>query len=317
LESLKHGYFIGIDLGGTKLAVGRILPNGVLDSFEKVPTEGRRGPEHVTGQILQLTRRLISDSKDLLGIGIGVPGSVDWKTGVITRLTNLAGWKNFPLKKVIEEYFQVPVFIENDANAAAWGEFYCGSGQCCRSIVYLTVSTGIGAGIIVDGKLVRGQTGNAGEVGHMILKADGPLCRCGNHGCWEALSSGTAIASRAEELVAKGQKSLLANVAELQKLKAEHVFAAYRQGDEIAKLVLDEALDYLGIGVANLVNIINPDLVVLGGGVAKAGSMVFNAVRTKVQKLGYAQSKLTEIVPAKLGDQAGVIGAALLVKEYF
>lgn len=314
MESLNHGYSIGVDLGGTKLAAGRILQNDVLDGFVKIPTEGQKGPEHVTKQIIQLIDNLVADRrKELKGIGIGVPGSVNWQTGVIHRLTNLAGWDDYPLKKIIEEHFHVPVVVENDANAAAWGEYRLGGGQGCESILYLTISTGIGAGVIVGGKLLRGYTGNAGEVGHMVLKLDGERCRCGNQGCWETLSSGTAIAARAKKLIGEGKTSLISQLADHHSIKAEHVFEAYSRGDELAQLVVDEALSYLGLGVANLVNIINPERVVIGGGVAKAGSLVFTAAGAGIKKLGYAQAALTQVVPAKLKDYAGVIGAASLL----
>ena len=165
------------------------------------------------------------------------------------------------------------------------------------------------------GNLVRGFTGTAGEVGHMVLKPEGKRCNCGNLGCWETLSSGTAIASEARRYVAAGEKSLISDLAGGKAIKAEHVFQAYEQGDKIAGLVLDGALTYLGIGVANLVNITNPGKVVIGGGVAEAGQLVFAQIRSTVQKLGFGEAALTPILPAKLGGQAGVIGAALLALE--
>lgn len=316
MQDKDEGYLIGIDLGGTKLAAGRIVKEKVVEEFLKVKTQGEAGPAGVVRQIIQLTERLINSGQDKLkGIGVGVPGSVVWETGVVKRVTNLPGWDNYPLKSILQDHFQVPVVIENDANAAAWAEFKYGAGQGSTDILYLTVSTGIGGGIIVNGRLLRGATGTAGEIGHMILNSQGERCNCGNLGCWETLSSGTAIANKARKLISQGLKSLISSIAE-EDIKAEHVFEAYRRGDEVAKIIVEEALDYLGIGIANLVNIINPDKVIIGGGVTQAGPVIFSAVRKKVQTLGYAQAALTQILPAKLNNYGGVIGAAALVKEH-
>lgn len=316
MQDKDEGYLIGVDLGGTKLAAGRIVEERVVDEFLKVRTQGEAGPVGVARQIIQLIERLVHPGQvKLKGIGVGVPGSVVWKTGVIKRLTNLPGWDNYPLKSVLQDYFQVPVVVENDANAAAWAEFKYGAGEGSTDMVYLTVSTGIGGGIVINGQLLRGTTGTAGEIGHMILNPQGERCNCGNLGCWETLSSGTAIAKKAQKCISQGSKSLISSIAE-EEIKAEHVFEAYQRGDEVARLVVDEALDYLGIGVANLVNIINPQKVIIGGGVTKAGPIIFSAVRSKVQTLGYAQAALTQILPAKLQDYGGVIGAAALVMEH-
>ena len=308
-------YLIGVDLGGTKIAAGRLAGSRTLESYKKVWTKGEAGPGQVTEQIIQLVEDLLTNKKQCKGIGVGVPGFVDWQLGVINKLTNLSGWEHYPLKAILEEHFGVAVVIENDANVAAWGEFKYGNGHGCLDLLYLTVSTGIGAGIVMGGNLVRGFTGTAGEVGHMVLKPEGKRCNCGNLGCWETLSSGTAIASEARRYVAAGEKSLISDLAGGKAIKAEHVFQAYEQGDKIAGLVLDGALTYLGIGVANLVNITNPGKVVIGGGVAEAGQLVFAQIRSTVQKLGFGEAALTPILPAKLGGQAGVIGAALLALE--
>ncbi|MBU0630842.1 MAG: ROK family protein [Candidatus Margulisbacteria bacterium] len=287
--------FIGVDLGGTKIAAALVSATGKIVTDVNIPTEASKGKTHVLGAINKAIRHLIQTSPEpVKAIGLGVPGPILYEKGIVIGPPNLPGWKQVNLKKILEKEFSRPVFIDNDANCAALAEARFGAGVGRRHFIYITVSTGIGGGIIINGQLYRGANGSAGEFGHMIIDSQGFTCGCGNVGCFEAMASGTAVRKRAG-------------------MDGASVELAARQGDKKALAVINETAHYLAIGISNLVNIFNPELVILGGGVSKMRELLLNPVRKEFKKYAlYLPAKSVKIVRAKLGTNAGILGAAAL-----
>lgn len=309
--SLVMGRCIGVDVGGTKIAAAMVEPDGSINRRFRTETRAVEGPDKVIERICQGIEQVMGEEK-VDGIGIACPGPLDARTGVILSPPNLPGWDRIPLKDRLEERFGVPVRVENDANAAAWGEYLLGAGRGADPLVYMTVSTGIGGGVVLDGHLFRGADTYAGEVGHMIVDPRGALCGCGRRGCLEAMASGTAIARAAEEAVRNGN-SRIRELSGKCAPRAEHVFAAFREGDETAARIISEEIRYLAIGIANIVHLLNPRVIVIGGGVASAGEVFFAPLRERISTyLMPSFANTFEIRPAELGEDAGVIGAAAL-----
>ncbi|QQE77736.1 ROK family protein [Alicyclobacillus sp. SO9] len=297
-------YHVGVDLGGTKILTGLIDEDGRIEKYVRRDTNAYEGPNAVVARIVETVKEVTTGVArgHIGGIGIGSPGPLDSHTGVVLSPPNLPGWKNVPLKAIVEERTQLHTVLENDANAAAIGENYFGAGNNSTDLVYVTVSTGIGAGIIVNGSLMRGKTGSAGEIGHMIVDAHGRQCICGNRGCLEALSSGTSIAKIAREQF--GEEHDAAEVADMAK-----------NGDELAKRILDESFGYLGLGLVNIIHIFNPSVVVIGGGVSKVGKPMFDVLTQVVRNRAFPTSgEIVEIKPAELGGMSGMIGSAVLAR---
>lgn len=308
--------YLGIDIGGTKIAAGIVDVKGKVIGFDRILINGDQQTSNILERISNLIDIVVKKASfqidQIDGIGIGLPGAVDRENGKIHFLTNLSGWAGFPIKKYFQDYYNAPTFINNDANAAALGEYFFGDYKGIKDMLYITVSTGIGAGIISNGQLINGANGVAGEIGHMILEPNGKECSCGKKGCWETISSGTAIAKEMFNEINMGRKSILS-----ENIKAEDVFAARELGDQLAIEITDKALDYLGIGIANLVNAINPKKIIIGGGVSKVGSLLFERVNKKVSELAFGPAKTVKILPSTLGDKEGVIGAATIAITEF
>lgn len=303
-------YFIGIDLGGTKISTAISDVEGNVKAQSTVATDAKDGEIPVLNRIISTVEKVLEESKisldEVEAIGIGSPGPLDAKSGVIITTPNLP-FKNFNLVAPIREKFNVPVFLDNDANVAAIGEFMFGAGKGTENMVYMTVSTGVGGGAVLNGKIYRGNTCNALEIGHTTVAADGPRCNCGNIGCLEATSSGTSIGKRGREACLTKVETSLKNYDEVTSYE---VFVEAAKGDEVAKDIIDNALNYLGIGVANMVSTFDPEVVIIGGGVSKAGDIVFETVRKVVNKRCFKNmAESCRIVPAGLGADAGVIGA--------
>ncbi|WP_027099243.1 ROK family protein [Clostridium paraputrificum] len=306
-------YVIGVDLGGTKISTaistieGNILANVVL------PTKAEEGEAAVLGRIVQSIDEVIVGSStsidEIEAIGIGSPGPLDAKKGIIITTPNLP-FKNYNLVQPLKEKYNIPVYLDNDANAAAIGEYMFGAGKGKNSIVYFTVSTGVGGGAVLDGKVYRGHTSNALEIGHTTVDPNGPRCNCGNLGCLEAMSSGTAIAKKGKEAVSTNVETIL---KKHDTVTSYEVFKEAEAGDEVAKDIIDNALTYLGIGVANAIATFDPEMIIIGGGVSKAGDIVFDTVKKVVNKRCFkSMAESCEIVPAGLGSDAGVVGAVAL-----
>lgn len=306
-------YVVGVDLGGTKISAALSNLNGEVISQTTVPTKAEEGEIPVLNRIIDSIEKVIKDGavgyEDIKSIGIGSPGPLDAEKGTIIYTPNLP-FKNFNLVDPIKNKFGVPVFLDNDANVAAIGEYMFGAGRGAKHIVFFTVSTGVGGGAVLNGKVYRGHTSNALEIGHMTVAPDGPRCNCGNIGCVEATSSGTAIAKRGQEAITSKVETSL---RKYDKITSYEVFTEAAAGDEVCKGIIDNALNYLGIAVANAVSIFDPEIIIIGGGVSKAGDIVFDTVRNVVNKRCFkSMAESVKIVPAGLGTDAGVIGAVAL-----
>lgn len=309
--ALIMGRCIGVDVGGTKIAAARVEPDGSVSRRFRTETRAAEGPDRVIERICQGIERVMGEEA-VDGIGIACPGPLDSRSGVVLSPPNLPGWERIPLKERLEDRFQVPVCMENDANAAAWGEYLLGAGRGADPMIYITVSTGIGGGVVLDGSLYRGADTYAGEIGHMIVDPQGAPCGCGRRGCLEAMASGTALARAAAEALRNGD-GRIREWSGGSLPRAEHVFAAFREGDEVASRIIDDGIRYLAIGLANVVHLLNPRVIVIGGGVAGAGEMFFTPLRERLSNsLMPSFADTFELRPAELGADAGVIGAAAL-----
>lgn len=310
---MDKNYVIGIDLGGTKISGALADLDGKVMAQYTIPTNAHEGEEKVLNRIFEVINKILSDgdkdADEIKAIGIGSPGPLDAKKGVIITTPNLP-FKNFNLTEPIKEKFGVPAYIDNDANVAAIGEYIFGAGKGTENMVFVTVSTGIGGGAVLNGKIYRGNTSNALEIGHMTLEKNGPRCNCGNYGCAEALASGTAIGKRAKEAVLQERFTTLKNYEDVSSYE---VFKEAKNGDEVALEIVNTSLEYLGICVANLVTTFDPEVVIIGGGVSKTGEVLFGKVREVVnQRCFSSMADSCKIVPAALGTDAGVIGAVAL-----
>lgn len=307
-------YIIGVDLGGTKISCALSDLSGNIIETQVVETNASEGESAVLSRIIRLIDKVMIDrditKEDVKAIGIGAPGPLDARLGIIIEPANLP-FTNFDLVTPIKEKFNIPVYLDNDANAAAIGEFMFGAGAGTENMIYITVSTGIGGGAILNGQVYRGRTTNALEVGHTTVDPfSSARCNCGNLGCLEALSSGTAIARRAKDAVLS---NIDTSLKKYKTLTSYEVFKEAEKGDKVAISIRDNALRYLGIGVTNIINTFDPDIVVIGGGVSKAGEVVFEKVREVVNERGLkTMTSGCKIVPAQLGTDAGVIGAVAL-----
>jgi glucokinase len=308
---------LALDIGGTKLAAGVVDESGRVHSFVVTPSEAERGPRTVLPRLFDLGRRAVSESgldwAEVGAIGIGCGGPLDAARGVLIAPLHLPGWHDVPVTAVAEEAYGRPAVLENDATAAAAGEHRYGAGTGARNMVYLTISTGVGGGVVVDGRLYRGA-GNGAELGHVTVDWRGRPCRgCGRLGCLEAYVSGTSIAERAREAVAQNGSSSLAS---LEGPTAEDVAAAARAGDEVAREIWDETVDALACGLTSIVNVFEPELVVLGGGVTRAGEQLLGPVREWVRANAMEPAgRSADIVAAALGERVGVVGAAAVVYD--
>lgn len=307
-------YVVGVDLGGTKISTALSNLNGEVISQTTVPTNANEGEIPVLNRIIESIEKVIKDGsvtyKDIKGIGIGSPGPLDAEKGTIIYTPNLP-FKNFNLVEPINKKFGAPVFLDNDANVAAIGEYMFGAGKGAKDVVFFTVSTGIGGGAILNGKVYRGHTSNALEIGHMTVAPDGPRCNCGNIGCVEATSSGTSIAKRGQEALTSKVETTLRKYEGT--ITSYEVFTEAAAGDPVCVDIINNALNYLGIAVANAVSIFDPEIIIIGGGVSKAGDIVFDTVRKVVDKRCFkSMAESVKIVPAGLGTDAGVVGAVAL-----
>lgn len=314
-------YAVGVDLGGTKIATGIVDQDGKLLDQLVCDTDAKEGSDAVLERMAQSVKTLLerqnAKPEDVLGIGVCSPGPLERETGLVLFAPNL-GWKNVYLGPILQEKTGITTYVENDANAAALAEKWFGAGRGVENMVYITVSTGVGSGIIINDRLYAGTHGTAGEVGHIVIEGDGPLCGCGQRGCLESLASGTAIARMAKEALQAGAESVIRDLVEgdLDAISAKVVGEAAKQGDKVAQEVLDKAFYYLSLGVVNVLNLFDPEVVVIGGGVSKLGDMLFTPVIEQVRKKAVAGPReKTRIVPAALGVDAGMLGACSLVLD--
>jgi glucokinase len=314
---MSASYSIGIDLGGTAIKMGICSSDGRILHHIEQPTP--KGSYESTLQTFgQMVKELLLASqltmRDIAGIGTGLPGFLDIDKGYVFELVNL-GWKEIPLKEKMEEFFGVPCFIDNDANTAAIGEMWQGAGKGAKHLICITVGTGIGGGLILNGQIYHGATGLSGEVGHMtVVRSNGHLCNCGRVGCLETETSATAIAFYGKKAAQEEETKLKEILKDNGYITAKNVIDCAKEKDEASLRILNQVCDHLGFGLAQIANILNPEKIVIGGGVSRAGEFFLVNVRDAFDR--YALKKVNEavkIVPAKLGNEAGLLGAAWLV----
>ncbi|MFC1860094.1 ROK family protein [Chloroflexota bacterium] len=309
---------LAIDLGGTKILAALISSQGKVMARKYLPALADRGQEAVVNRIFSAIDHLLSqgniDSSHLDSISIAAAGAIDPGKGLVVFSPHLPGWYDVPLRDIVKKKYGVNTLLINDANAAALGEHHFGAGRGVDNLALLTVGTGIGGGIIINGRLYSGANGSAGEIGHMTIDVNGPRCECGNNGCLEMLASGTAIAREAVKRIRQGEGSSLIEMVEgkIENITAEKVSMAAKDGDVLASEIIMTAATYLGVGIANLVNIFNPEMIIIGGGVAKMGDLLLNPARRVIKERAFQlPAQTVQIVTAQLGNDAGLVGAAV------
>jgi glucokinase len=316
---------VGVDVGGTNVVVGTIPEGGgKVYGLKKERTLNTDGPDAVVAQIAQMVDHSLNDTRselgtttlDVAGVGIGAPGPLNIASGVVLLSPNL-GWRNFPLRDRVSDAVGLPATLDNDANCAIFGEWWQGAARGANTVIGLTIGTGIGGGIVLDGKIYHGATDIAGEIGHMTIDSTGRHCNCGNYGCIEAYASGTAIAERAVEGIEAGTETQLPDYVggNLGSITAQVVYDAARDGDEYALETIKDTARFLGAAVANLLNIFNPEIVVICGGVTAAKDRLFNPLRAEVTRRAFRPAvEACQIVPGELEGTAGVFGAVAAFK---
>ncbi|MCJ7629253.1 MAG: ROK family protein [Longimicrobiales bacterium] len=319
-------WIVGLDIGGTNMVVGLVpLEGGAAVGVRKLLTRSaaggedvvRRAVEAVEGSMEEVFRTEGGGRSQVAGIGIGAPGPLNRKTGVLLEAPNL-GWRNFPLRSLVSDGLGLPAEVDNDANCATYGEWWMGAGRGSTVLVGLTLGTGIGGGLVINGELHHGVSDAASEFGHTTIDSTGRKCKCGNYGCLEAYASGPNIAARAVEGIEYGAESVLVELVDgdLEKITAATVYEGVVLGDPYAHDVMKETAKLLGVGVANLINALNPDVVVIAGGVTRAGDHLFIPLRKEVRRRAFRSAvDACRIVPAALPETAGVVGAAGIFKK--
>jgi glucokinase len=312
-------FVLGIDIGGTNLVVGSVAEDGsALHALGSEPTHAEAGQSDVLDRLIALAKRTLDQTRrefpdaEVLGVGVGAPGPLDTKSGIVLLTPNL-GWVNLPLRQIIHDRLGLPAVLDNDANCAVLGEWWMGAARGTRNAIGITIGTGIGGGIVVDGKLYHGASDCAGEIGHTTIDTEGRRCKCGNYGCLEAYASGPNIAMRAVEEITAGAVSRLAGYVggDLRQITAQTVYQAAHDGDDLALEVVNDTAKFLGAGIANLLNIFNPEVVVVCGGVTLAGDHLFVPLRREVARRAFKPAvSVCRIVPCELAGTAGVYGAA-------
>ena len=313
---------LGIDLGGSKILAAVVNPRGEVLSRDYRPTPAEQDPEAVIQEVIKAARGALKQAgitvAEIKAIGIGAPGVCNPGTGIISSSPNLPRFKDVPIRDIIAGELGVRAFLINDANAAALGELYFGAGRGVRNLVYVTISTGIGGGIIIDGRLYSGTSGAAGEVGHMTIDVNGPRCSCGNIGCWETLASGTALAREARRRIEEGERTSILDHArgDIGQVTAKTIHAAAREGDALARELIAQTGYYVGVGFVNLVNIFNPELIIMGGGLSTMGEMLLGPAIEVVKERSFkAAHEVVRFALPGLGPDSGVLGAAALALQ--
>lgn len=309
---------IGIDVGGTNVKIALVSDKGKIIYSNSIPTRAEMGYEHTINSMKDAVNDLLKETKmkpsDIEGMGFGFPGQIDCQKGVVRLAPNIPGWVNIPISNIMEKEFGIPTRVDNDVRTATLGELNYGAGVGCENLVCITVGTGIGSGLVINGKLVRGANNAAGELGHIKLNMQGgPLCGCGDRGCLEAYASGPSIVAMAEEYI-KGGKSTKYRELANPDITPYIVAVAAKEGDPVARQIFRVMGEYIGMGLVSVVNLLNPEKIIIGGGVADAGDILFDPIKETISKRAMTIQKEVEIVPAQLGNTAGVIGASLLIK---
>ena len=312
-------YYIGIDLGGTNIAAGLVDESGKIVVSKSIPTLKERGIDLICKDMIELCKTIMEENnlnkEEIHSVGVGTPGLIDAQHGIIAYANNIK-IENFPIVEIMTKALDMPVYVGNDADCAALGEVTSGIAKGCTNAIILTLGTGIGGGLIVDGMIYKGSFPGAGELGHQSIAYDGRQCNCGRKGCFERYASASALINDAKHAAIDHPDSLLNAYVngDLNKMNAKIPFDAAQEGDKIAKAVIDQYLSYLATGIANVINIFKPEMIILGGGVAKQGDNLTKPLLELVRKESYSKDFRTKIEVALLGNDAGIIGAAMLGK---
>jgi glucokinase len=313
--------YVGVDIGGTKVAAGLVDPNGEIGKQTRVPMVSHASAEEGLSAVLQAIAQILpsealpNGDAQVSGIGICAPGPLDPVTGIILNPPNVPCWRNFPLAEKVHKAYRVPVHVDNDANAAALAEARWGAGRGYPSVFYATIGTGIGTGIIFDGRIFHGRTGAAGEGGHVSIDYRGPLCNCGKPGCIEVYASGTAIGKRARQRIAAGGNSSMLALAggNLDAVTGEIVGKAHAAGDPLAKDILTETADMVALWLSNMIDLFDPHVIVIGGGAAALLQPFFNHISQRIPQLTVnPRSNQVPIVSSRYGAASGIAGGAAL-----
>ena len=309
------GYIAGIDMGATHMRAVVTNFGATVIAEKEIPIDIANGPDFCIAQANELLIGLLESKglslRLLSAVGVGVPGPIDSEAGMVIAPPIMPGWDRFPIRDTLEGLWKRPVSVNNDAELGALGEWAYGAGRGARDLAYIKVGTGIGAGLLIDGRVYRGSTGSAGEIGHLTMENNGPLCSCGNRGCLEAFSGGHAIAKRAIEATQKGKRTQIVQIP-VEEITAKDVAAAARRGDLVAQQIMTEAGEHLGVAIAGLVNIFNPDIIVVGGGVAQIGDLFLEPVRREVTRRSLpAAANNVRITTAVLGRRSSSLGAVV------
>ena len=316
------GYSLGIDIGGTNIAAGVVDDNFDIIATGKIKTNSDRGYEAVLKDIAEAGRLAVSKAgmsiKDMDWVGMGCPGTCNPESGLVEYSNNLR-WENVPLQKYVGDSLGIPAYIENDANAAALGEFYAGAAKGSKSAIIITLGTGLGAGIIIDGKLFSGSNYAGAEIGHTVINVDGEQCTCGRRGCFETYCSATALVKFTKRAIEKNPESAMVKIAEREgKVSGRTAFNAAKVGDKAGQEVVDFFIKNLACGLINTINIFQPEILCIGGGVSNEGDTLLAPLKSRIEKEIYSKNSRnnTKIVLCSLGNSSGIIGAALLGKQY-
>lgn len=317
-------YYIAVDLGGTNIRTAVVDEHGQILDRLQILTLAHQGAEQVLIRIKKLIYQLLKQTKTIYriaAIGIGSPGCIDVMQGTVLFATNnLPGWKGTNLRAALETGFAIPVFVDNDANTAAYGEKFCGAGKTVSNFIAITIGTGVGGGIIINNEVYRGHNFYGGEIGHMTICYNGPKCNCGNFGCLEAYISASALVDFSIRMIQTNPKTKLGTMLakNRNRLTPETIYHAALQGDIVAKKIITEAGYHLGIGLSNLINLFSPEMIAIGGGIAQSGTLLFTPARKEIRNRAlFINERSIPIVPTKLGVDAGLIGAGLLAKQYY
>jgi glucokinase len=307
--------YVGIDLGGTNLKLGLVSADGELLRRYSTPTEASEGPDHVLARMADAVRHLAGEADLALdaiaAVGVGVPGPLDSEAGVVHFTPNLAGWINVAVRDTLQDALGRTVVVENDANSAAYGEFRVGAGRDVQSMFVLTLGTGVGGGIIQDGRLLRGETDTGAELGHVIIEYGGRLCGCGNRGCLEAYASATAVVDRFR------QEAGVSDLSRRPDLEAKDIFEAAAEGNKAAARIVYETAEYLAVGITSIMHALNPEMVVLTGGMMGAGERFLDRIREHVRRLAFPSAwEACAVRTSTLGGDAGILGAALAAEAF-
>jgi glucokinase len=312
-------YSIGIDIGGTNITVALVTGNGEILRKIRFPTRAEEGKTKTIKCILKALGAIMKGlrSNSIEGIGIGAAGDIDQDRGVVRFSPNLL-WKDVPIVRLIREKFNLKVVLDNDANAAAWATYVLETGRKVKNLLCITLGTGVGGGIILNGRIYHGASGSAGEIGHMTLNPQGQRCRCGNYGCLETYIGSAYIVKKAIREIRKGEKSLIKKIAggNLKSVTPETIQAAALKGDKMARRIWKEAGEYLGIALSGVINLLNPEVIVFGGGVARAGELIFKPMKAEIRKRTFKTPfEKVKFTCTRFGEDLGVIGAALLILQ--